>query len=165
MKNNNTKIFFGSIILVLLIAYGCYNSNNVKTNYRQNEKPHKTKLEDFNVSGDSLIGGDIFVSAGAAGKMEQKQGKIVLISDSGDVRPVLLKDDKLLVTNITGDTLYRISLTGNHKRELSDNPDTLSGDVRLMLMTDDGKMLQVKLLGGGLVAITGNNIMLPLEKK
>ena len=159
------KIIYTTVTLLLLIAAGCNKGNDIKSNPGYNEKPQNPQKSTLNVSRDTLIGGDIFVSTGAAGKMEQKQGKIVLISDSGDVRPVLLNDDKLIVTNIAGDTLYRISLKGNHLPGLSDNSDTLSADMRLMLMTDNGEMLKVKLLGGKLFAITEDNIMLPLEKK
>lgn len=159
------KLICSTVILFLLLAAGCNNGDNIKSDNGNNEQFQNTKKKNLNVSGDTLIGGDIFISTGAAGKMEQKQGKIVLITGSGDVRPVLLKNDMLLVTSITGDTLNRISLAGNHLPALSENPDASSGNARLMLMTDDGEMLEVKLLGGELVAITEDNIMLPLEKK
>lgn len=159
------KIIFSLTILLAIIAAGCSESSDFQQHIGFNEKSQNGPKGTLNVSNDTLKGGDIFVSTGAAGKMDHKQGKIIMIGDSGVVMPLIVRDDNLIAKGTTDDTLYRIQKTGDQLSYESSDSEKSSRIARMMLMTDDGEMLEVRLLGHQLVTITQNNIMLPLEKK
>ncbi len=147
-------------------AAGCTSKNNdqLGNHYpaQTKEQPEKT----VHVSDDTLMGGDTFVTTGPAGKMDQKQGKIVMIADSGLALPVKLDDDnKITAVGFNDSTVYQVKEEGGRTALILPDSNKVLRDGRMMLLTDDGEMLEVKLIGDKMVVLTKNNTMLPLEKK
>ena len=165
MKITGIKIIYILTIILVIMATGCSESTNFRPNIGFNEKSQNGPKGTSNVSNDTLKKGDPFVSTGAAGKMYHKQGKIILIGASGSVMPLIVKDDKIIAKGLTDDTLYRIKKSGDNILYESPDSDKSSKIARMMLVTEEGEMLEVRLLGDQLVTITQNNMMLPLEKK
>ena len=165
MRITGIKIICSLTILLAIIAAGCSESTNFRPNIGFNEKSQNGPKGTSYVSNDTLKKGDTFVSTGAAGKMYHKQGKIIMIGASGTVMPLIVKDDKIIAKGLTDDTLYRVEKSGDHISYESPNSDKPSEIDRMILVTDEGEKLEVRLLGDQLVTITQNNVMLPLEKK
>ena len=154
------------IIIISLQLTGC--SGNSKENELKNQPDAgKTSVmkKNIKVTQDSLMKGDIFVTTGPAGQMNQKQGKIILIADSNKTLPIKLTDNILLAFNDEDSTTYRVKKDENKTILVTPDSDEVLKDGRMMLITDDGELLEVKILGGQMVVLTPQNTMLPLEKK
>ncbi len=160
------KITYFFIFALFLVMAGCNSKDNDSANKHY---PHQTKdqpVKKVNVSEDTLMGGDVFVTTGPAGQMEQKQGKIVMIADSGLALPIKLNaDNKIMAVGLTDSTVYQVKKDGDHSALILPDSNKVLKDGRMMLLTDDGEMLEVRLLGDQMVVLTRNNTMLPLEKK
>ena len=159
------KLIYGVLLAVCLTAAGCGNNKDDQLSSHYQDKTKNPPAKSVKVSNDTLLGGDTFVTTGPAGKMDQKQGKIVMIADSGLAMPIKLQDKTLMAMGLTDSTMYRVKKEGDHTALVLPDSDMVLKDGRLMLLTDDGEMLEVKIVGGQMVVLTNNNTMLPLEKK
>ncbi len=160
------KKAYSVIFILCLLAAGCTSKSKDQLNTHFPEQTQKQPEKKYNVSGDTLMGGDTFVTTGPAGSMNQKQGRIVMIADSGLALPVKLNDDnKIMAIGLTDSTLYQVKKLGNKTALVLPDSNKVLKDGRMMLLTDDGEMLEVKLIDNKMVVLTKNNTMLPLEKK
>ncbi len=159
------KIYF-LIFAVALITAGCTSKDDNQLSSHSPEQTNNQPAKKFNISNDTLMGGDTFVTTGPAGKMDQKEGKVVMIADSGLALPVKLDDDnKITAIGLTDSVIYQVKKEGNRTSLILSDSSKVLKDGRMMLLTDDGEMLEVKLIGDRMVVLTKNNTMLPLEKK
>ena len=154
------------IIALCVVAAGCTTKNNENSNTHYPEQTKHQQPKTVNVSDDTLMGGDTFITTGPAGGMDKMQGKIVMIADSGVALPVKLNEDnKIMAIGLTDSTVYQVKKEGSRTALMLPDSNKVLKDGRMMLLTDDGEMLEVKLLGDKMVVLTRNNTMLPLEKK
>lgn len=154
------------IILVLNLFFtGCNDNDSYQTNKYINKRSGLQSTKNLPVSADTLRQGDIFITSGPAGAMDQMQGKIVIISDSGETMPIILKNNKIMAVDLTGDRMYAVKKDSDKVSYMLPDSNNVLGYGRMMMFTDDGNLLDVKLPGNNLVVLTKNNIMLPLIKK
>ena len=151
--------------MLSLFITGCNDNDSYQTDKYINKRSGLQSTKNLPVLADTLIQGDIFITSGPAGTMDQMQGKIVIISDSGETMPVILKGDKLMAMELTGDRMYAVKKDSDKVSYRLPDSNNVLGHGRMMMFTDDGNLLDVKLLGDNLVVLTKNNIMLPLTKK
>jgi len=159
------KIIYSILLTLCLIAAGCSDNKDDKLSSHEQDKTGSPPAKSVKVSNDTLLGGDTFITTGPAGKMDQKQGKVVMIADSGLAMPIKLQDKTLMAMGLTDSTMYRVKKEGDHTALVLPDSDMVLKDGRMMLLTDDGEMLEVKIIGDQMVVLTNNNTMLPLEKK
>ena len=160
------KIAYYLIFALCVVMAGCSTKDNDQADNHYPHQPKNQPVTKVNVSEDTLMGGDVFVTTGPAGKMDHKQGKIVMIADSGLALPIKLNaDNQIMAVGLTDSTTYQVKKEGDHSALVLPDSNKVLKDGRMMLLTDDGEMLEVKLLGDQMVVLTRNNTMLPLEKK
>ena len=160
------KIVYPLILILTLLAVGCSTKDDNKISSQDPDLSKTPPKKMVNVSGDTLMGGDTFVTTGPAGQMDQKQGKIVMIADSGLALPIKLDaDNNITAIGLTDSTTYQVKKEGSQTSLVLPDSNKVLKNGRMMLLTDDGEMLEVKLLGDHMVVLTKNNTMLPLEKK
>lgn len=158
------KMLFLFLIIVLFAA-GCENnpSNQIKNSNEDVKAAELTGTLD--VKSDSLEKGDIFVTTGQAGRTEQKEGRIVMFTDSGKTMPIKMVDSVLLAMSNSDSTVYRVKKNGNQTILVLPDHDQILRDGRMMFITDTGEKMEVKFFGDKMVVITKENTMLPLEKQ
>ena len=165
-KGSEMKLLYYLLFAMCLIYAGCSNQKDDQLNSHFPNQTSKRPTEKVKVSDDTLLGGDTFVTTGPAGMTNQKKGKIVVIADSGLALPVKINDDnKIMALGLNDSTVYEIKKDGDHTALIIPDSNKVLKDAKMMLLTDDGEMLEVKLLGGNMVVLTRNNTMLPLAKK
>jgi hypothetical protein len=158
------KAIYSFVLLFSLIATACQDSGNYQLNHQTGTSAGSSDST-IRISNDTLLAGDIFITTGPAGKIDQKEGKIVLIADSGRVMTITQSDDKLIANGLTGSTRYLVKTSGDKFVLAYPDSDKVLREGRMLLVTDGGEMLEVKLLGERMVVLTANNTMIPLEKK
>ena len=159
------KLLYYLIFAIALLSAGCSNKNDDQLHSHSPEQTKQRPQSRINVSNDTLMGGDTFVTSGPAGMANHKIGKIVMIADSGMTLPVKLNDNKIMAVGLTDTTVYQIKKDGDHTLLILPDSNKVLKDRRMMMLTDNGEMLEVKLIDGKLVVLTNNNTMLPLEKE
>jgi hypothetical protein len=157
----------GLIILgVIFIAAGCSNNDsNLRFKRPDAIKIQNTMAKNINIKEDTLMQGDIFMTTGPAGNMEHKEGKVVLIADSGETWPVSIRDSNIMARKLNDNSLYPIKKDKGKTMIVLPDSEQVIQDGRIMLLTDDGEMMEVRLIQGRMVVITPDNNMLLLEKK
>lgn len=159
------KSTFCIIFVVILLTTGCNDNNSYQYDKQLEKRSESKSQKSLPVSADTMIQGDIFTTSGPAGSMDQKQGKVLFISDSGAALPIIMKDNKIMALELTGNGIYRVNKGGDHVSYSLLDSNNVIGHGRMMMLTDDGNLLNVKLLGNNMVVLTKNNIMIPLDKK
>jgi hypothetical protein len=153
------------ILFISLFLISCSQKNQEYQKNSNTGKEQNHSMESVEVNSDTLEKGDTFITGGPAGKTYQKEGRIVMIADSDKTMPVKMVDNRLMALRISDSTFYPIKQAGNQTMLVLPDSDIVVKDERMMLITDEGESLKVKIVGGHLVVITSQNTMLPLEKK
>ncbi len=151
------------LFFVSIIVAGCGNNqeNQIKNKSDNNQSG---QADDINIKSDSVQMGDTFVTTGPAGKMDQKQGRIIMYVDSGKTLPIKMEDNVLLAQIDSAGTSYRVKKNGNQTILVLPDSEKVLKDGRMMFITDKGEIMEVKILGEKMVVITAQNTMVPLEK-
>ena len=159
------KMIYTGIIPFSLLTAGCSNKNNEKYDSKDPFKTPSYQVPDIIISINSLRDGDTFITTGPAGSMNQLQGKIVVVADSDMVMPVKLDAKNILAVGLNDKVTYQVFNTGKNVLLVSPETNSMMENVRLLFLTDDGNLLEVKLIEDHLVVLTRDNKMLPLEKQ
>jgi hypothetical protein len=152
------------ILLIGLMVTGCDNTQQNQIKNDSDDKTVKPVNDDIDVKTDTLDRGDIFVTSGPAGKMDQKEGRILMYAGSGKTMPIRMVDNVLLALMDSTGTTYRVKMNGAKPTLVLPDSDQVLNDGKMMFITDTGEMMEVKMLGEKIVVITARNTMLPLEK-
>ena len=159
------KVIYTGIIAFCMITAGCSNKKNDNYDSKDTVKTQSYQVPDINISIDSLRDGDTFITTGPAGSMNQLQGKIVVVADSDIVMPVKLDGKNILAVGLNDKVTYQVFNTGKNVLLVSPEINSLMENARLLFLTDDGNLLEVKLIEDHLVVLTRDNKMLPLTKQ
>ena len=159
------KVIYTGIVAFRLMTAGCSNKNDDKYDSNDTVKTQSYQVPDINISIDSLRDGDTFITTGPAGSMEQLHGKIVVVADSDIVMPVKLDNKNILAIGIKDKVTYQVFNTGKNLLLVSPETNSLLENARMLFVTDDGNLLEVKLIEDHLVILTRDNKMLPLAKQ
>jgi hypothetical protein len=154
-------------LLAFLLMIGCDNVKDENSFQKKNivEKENKNLAGNLILDRDSLNDGDIFVTTGPTGNLEKKEGKVFLIADSVETWPVVVRDSILMVRNPGDNLLYPITNDGKNTLITQTKSGKVFNDGRMIMLTDDGQIMDVKLIDKRLVVITLNNTMMLLTKK
>lgn len=157
------KLFYILFFITLIVA-GCGNNQENEIRSKSEVDQSVQPTDDISIKSDSVERGDIFVTTGPAGRMDQKQGRIIIFTDSGKTLPIKMEDNVLLAQIDSTGTSYRVRINGDQTVLVLPNSDKVLKDGRMMFITDNGERMKVKMLGEKMVVITAQNTMLPLEK-
>ncbi len=157
------KLFYILFVISLIVA-GCSNNQENQIKDKSDNNQSVQPIDDMSIKSDSVEMGDIFVTTGPAGKMDQKQGRIIMYADSGKTLPIKMEDNVLLALIDSTGTSCRVKKNGNQTILVLPDSDKVLKDGRMMFITDNGERMEVKILGEKMVVITAQNTMIPLEK-